>query len=46
MRPQQLVPDSSQSIVARSAAAFDVRVAGDLVSMIHVMTEDTIALIQ
>ena len=46
MRPRQLVPDSSQSIVAGSAVAFDVRVAGDLVSVIYVMTEDTIVLSQ
>ena len=46
MRPLQLVPDSSQSIVAGSAVAFDVRVAGDFVCMIHVMTEYTIVLSQ
>jgi len=46
MRPLQLVPDSSQSIVAGSAVALDVRVAGELVCMIHVMSEDTIVLSQ
>jgi len=42
----QLVSDSSQTIMAGPAVAFDVRIASDLVSMIHVMTEDTISLIQ
>ena len=42
----QFMSDSSQTIMAGPAFAFDVRIASDLVSMIHVMTEDTISLIQ
>ena len=45
VRPLQFVPDSSHTIVTGPAVTFDVRVAGDLVSMIHAVTEDTVALI-
>ena len=46
MRLLQLMSNSPQSIVAGFAVTFDVRDPGDLVAVIHIVTEDMIVLIQ
>ena len=45
VRLLQLVSDSSKAVVARSAIAFDVRIARIFVCVVHAVAEDTIALI-
>jgi len=42
----KLVSDSSQAIVARSAIAFDVRIARIFVSVVHAVAEDTVGKVQ
>ena len=41
----KLMSDAPQAIVAWPAVAFDVRIARDLVSVVHAVAEDSIALI-
>jgi len=40
------VPDSSKAVVARSAIAFDVRIARIFVSVVHAVAEDTVGKVQ
>ena len=41
----KLMSDAPQAIVAWPAVAFDVRITRDLVSVVHAVAEDSIALI-